>query len=57
MNTQRYQKHKEVAVITPSNAVVHPWTVMVKRLDKKKIKKLNANHNDKPLTSSEIVAM
>lgn len=37
VDTQRQQEEKEVAVVSPSNAVVHPWTVVVKVLRRKQI--------------------
>lgn len=34
VNGERRQKEKEIAVVSSPNAVVHPWTVMVKILRK-----------------------
>lgn len=34
VNAQRNQKHKKEAVVAASNTIVHPWAMVVKRLQK-----------------------
>lgn len=33
VNSEREQEQKEITIVPPSNAVVHPWAVMVKLLN------------------------
>ncbi len=33
VNSEREEEQKEITIIPPPNAVVHPWAVMVKRLN------------------------
>lgn len=47
VNAQRQQEEEEVAVVPPSNAVVHPGTVMVKVLRRDEVKELFRNRNRK----------
>ena len=34
VDRQRDEEHEEVAIVAPANAVVHPWTVVIKHLRK-----------------------
>lgn len=48
MNTKGNQKHKKIAVISSSDAIINPWAMMIKSLKMniqklKKFKKENKN--------------
>ena len=45
VNGQGYQEHEKVSVVTTSDAVVDPWTVMIKNL-KQRNKHLSRNSGE-----------